>query len=129
MVTNSHRPGTSREAADAVRRPFHLHPERLFPAEPNVRAIAKDLFVEVERLPIVSPHGHCDARWWADDEPFTDPASLLVTGDHYLLRMLYSHGVPLESLGVQPGGRVRTDTDPDAAAPPSRRPGSFAPSR
>ncbi|MGB3412561.1 MAG: glucuronate isomerase [Microthrixaceae bacterium] len=88
-------------AAD-IRRPLQLHPDRLFPAEPEVRSIAKELFAQVEHLPIVSPHGHCDPRWWADDEPFSDPASLLVTGDHYLLRMLYSQGVPLESLGVNP---------------------------
>ncbi|HTN99118.1 MAG TPA: glucuronate isomerase [Microthrixaceae bacterium] len=94
MVTNAPRQGK--------RRPLRLHSDRLFPAEPTTRAIARELFAQVEQLPIVSPHGHCDPRWWADNQPFTDPASLLVTGDHYLLRMLHSQGVPLESLGVRP---------------------------
>ena len=84
-----------------TRRGLVLHPDRLFPADPAARAIARRLFAEVEHLPIVSPHGHCDPRWWADDRPFADPASLIVTGDHYLLRMLYSHGVPLERLGLR----------------------------
>lgn len=88
-----------------------LHPDRLFPADPGTRAIARRLFGEVEGLPIVSPHGHCDPRWWADDEPFADPASLLVTSDHYLLRLLYSHGVPLEHLGVRPLDGAAPDAD------------------
>lgn len=83
-------------------RRLELHPDRLLPPDPTTRAIARRLLDGVEDLPIVSPHGHCDPRWWADDEPFTDPATLLVTGDHYLLRLLHSHGVPLEDLGVRP---------------------------
>ena len=85
-----------------ARRPLRLDPDRLFPADPTVRSLARALFAEVAGLPIVSPHGHCDPAWWADDEPFADPASLLVTPDHYLLRMLTSQGVPLERLGVRP---------------------------
>ncbi|MEK1889303.1 MAG: glucuronate isomerase [Phyllobacterium sp.] len=88
-----------------------LHPDRLFPIEPDVRAIARRLFDSVERLPIVSPHGHTDPRWYADDEAFPDPASLFVKPDHYIFRMLYSQGVPLETLGVprRDGGVVETD--------------------
>ena len=85
-----------------TRRSLVLHPDRLLPPDPATRAIARRLFAEVEHLPIVSPHGHCDARWWATDDPFPDPATLLVTGDHYLLRMLFSQGVALEALGVRP---------------------------
>ena len=83
-------------------RVIELHPDRLFPAEPTARAIARELFAQVADLAIISPHGHCDANWWADDAPFADPAGLLVTGDHYLLRMLHSQGVPLEALGRTP---------------------------
>lgn len=79
-----------------------LHPDRLFPAEPAVRSIARTLHAEVASLPIVSPHGHCDPAWFALDEPFSDPTGLLVTPDHYLTRMLHSQGVPLERLGVRP---------------------------
>ncbi|MFM2287671.1 MAG: hypothetical protein RL684_814 [Pseudomonadota bacterium] len=83
--------------------PLHLHEDRLLPAEPGVRAIARRLLQGVAGLPIISPHGHTDPAWFAHDEPFADPATLLVTPDHYLLRMLYSQGVPLESLGVARG--------------------------
>ena len=84
------------------RRPLVLHPERLFPPDPTIRAIAIELYCEVRSLPLISPHGHTDPRWFADNLPFPDPVSVLVTPDHYLTRMLYSQGVPLEALGVKP---------------------------
>ncbi len=88
-----------------------LHPDRLFPIESDARAIAKRLFDAVERLPIISPHGHTDPSWYAKDEAFPDPASLFVKPDHYIFRMLYSQGVKLEDLGVprQDGGPVESD--------------------
>jgi glucuronate isomerase len=81
--------------------PLRLHPDRLFPPDADVRAIARDLFEAVASLPIVSPHGHCDPAWFAADAPFSDPASLLITPDHYVFRMIHSAGMPLESLGVR----------------------------
>ncbi len=84
------------------RRPLVLHPERLLPADPTARAIAAELYDEVRSLPLISPHGHTDPRWFADNLAFSDPMSLLVTPDHYLTRMLYSQGVALEALGVEP---------------------------
>ncbi|HEY5023363.1 MAG TPA: glucuronate isomerase [Acidimicrobiales bacterium] len=83
-------------------RPLVLHPERLFPADPTTRAIATELYAEIGSLPLISPHGHTDSRWFADNLPFPDPVSLLVTPDHYLTRMLYSQGIALEALGVAP---------------------------
>ena len=68
--------------------PLRLHPDRLFPAEPSQRAIARRLYDAVKALPIVSPHGHTDPAWFADNEPFSDPASLLIQPDHYVFRML-----------------------------------------
>jgi glucuronate isomerase len=84
-----------------------LHPDRLFPANPSRRDVARRLYQEVRGLPIVAPHGHVDPVVLLDDEPFTDPASLLVTPDHYVTRMLHAHGVPLGELGIpsrDPGG-------------------------
>jgi glucuronate isomerase len=78
------------------------HPDRLLPPDPAVRSIARSLYEGVRDLPIVSPHGHCDAAWFAGDEPFPDPANLLVVPDHYIVRMLYSRGVPLAALGIGP---------------------------
>ncbi len=79
---------------------LELHPDRLFPAEPTARAVARRLYAEVADLPIVSPHGHTDPRWFAGNAPFPDPATLFVVPDHYIFRMLYSQGVRLEDLGV-----------------------------
>ena len=77
-----------------------LHEDRLFPAEPAVRAVARELYALVRDLPIISPHGHTDPQWFADNEAFPNAADLLLAPDHYLYRMLYSQGVPLERLRV-----------------------------
>jgi glucuronate isomerase len=83
-------------------RKLELHDDRLFPAEPAVRSIARDLYREVRSLPIVSPHGHTDPSWFAGNDAFANATELLLIPDHYLLRMLYSQGIPMESLGVAP---------------------------
>jgi glucuronate isomerase len=81
-------------------RPLTLHPDRLLPAEPDTRAVARRLYGEVAKLPIISPHGHTDPEWWASDAPFGNAAELLLHPDHYVFRMLYSQGVSLEALGI-----------------------------
>ena len=89
-----------------------LNPDRLFPADPTTRAIARSLYQLVKDLPIISPHGHTDPKWFADNVPFADPASLLLTPDHYVFRMLYSQGVRLEEFGVAriDGGSTERDS-------------------
>lgn len=82
---------------------LELHPDRLLPPDPGTRAVARDLYTAVKDLPIISPHGHVPARLLADDEPFSDPASLLVTPDHYVTRLLHANGVSLDNLGVGRG--------------------------
>ncbi|HEV7251704.1 MAG TPA: glucuronate isomerase [Mesorhizobium sp.] len=77
-----------------------IHPDLLFPVEAQARDVARALYGAVAGLPIVSPHGHTDPRWYALDEPFPDPAQLLIVPDHYIFRMLFSQGVPLDELGV-----------------------------
>src|SRR3954471_24278121 len=81
-------------------RTLSLHEDRLFPPDPTVRAIARALYASIRALPIISPHGHTDPAWFADNEPFGNATELLLAPDHYLYRMLYSQGVPLASLGV-----------------------------
>jgi glucuronate isomerase len=88
-----------------------LHPDRLFPSDPDMRAVARRLYAEVKDLPIVSPHGHTDPRWFAEDEPFADPASLFIKPDHYIVRMLYSQGIAMESLGIPRSGGEPVETD------------------
>ncbi|MDT8853742.1 glucuronate isomerase [Paracoccaceae bacterium Fryx2] len=80
-----------------------LHLDRLFPADPATRAIARDLFRTVADQPIISPHGHTDPRWWGENAAFANPAELLVIPDHYVVRMLVSQGVPYEALGIGAG--------------------------
>ncbi len=89
-----------------------LNPDRLFPADPSTRAIARNLYQLVKDLPIISPHGHTDPKWFADNSPFADPASLLLTPDHYVFRMLYSQGIKLEEFGVArvDGGATERDS-------------------
>ena len=77
-----------------------IHPDRLFPPELGTRRIARTLYEEVRTLPILSPHGHTRAAWFAKNEPFPDPASLFVQPDHYTIRMLYSQGVSLEDIEI-----------------------------
>ena len=77
-----------------------LHPDRLFPADPETRKIARALYASIKDLPIVSPHGHTQASWFAKNEAFPDPATLFVLPDHYIYRMLYSQGISLEDLEI-----------------------------
>ena len=90
------------------------HPDRFFPPDPGVRALARALFDGIKDLPVISPHGHTDPRWFAENEPFSDPASLLVTPDHYVVRMLISQGVGFEELGVAPLDDTQQPVDSEA---------------
>ncbi|MEY8039035.1 glucuronate isomerase [Saccharopolyspora cebuensis] len=81
--------------------PLAPHPDRLLPPEPERRAIARRLYEGVRDLPLISPHGHVDPRLLAEDRPFPDPASLLVTPDHYVTRLLHADGVGLPELGLR----------------------------
>lgn len=77
-----------------------LHEDRLFPAEETALKVARALYAQVKDLPIVSPHGHTQAAWFAENTPFPDPATLFVQPDHYVFRMLYSQGVSMDDLGI-----------------------------
>ena len=81
-----------------------LHEHRLFPADSSARAVAVKLYESIKDLPILSPHGHTDPQWFAENKPFPNPTALFIQPDHYIFRMLYSQGIPLESLGVPQGG-------------------------
>ena len=66
----------------------------------SARKVARALYAQVRNLPIISPHGHTQAAWFANNEPFPDPATLFVQPDHYVFRMLYSQGVSLDDLDI-----------------------------
>jgi len=91
-----------------------LYANRIFPADPTMRTIAARLYETVRDLPIVSPHGHTDPRWFAENKPFPNPAALFLQPDHYIFRMLYSQGVSLESLGV-PQANGKAEAEPREA--------------
>jgi glucuronate isomerase len=81
-----------------------LHEHRLFPVEGTARAIAVKLYETVKDLPILSPHGHTEPQWFAENKPFPNPTALFLQPDHYIFRMLYSQGITLESLGIPQTG-------------------------
>ncbi|GFM31519.1 glucuronate isomerase [Novosphingobium sp. PY1] len=91
-------------------RTLELHPDRLLPADPSTRAIARELYQSIASLPIISPHGHTDPHWFAANETFGNAADLLLAPDHYVFRMLYSQGVDLQDLGIG-----KSDADPREA--------------
>jgi glucuronate isomerase len=86
----------------------------LFAAEPRQRDIARELYALVRDLPLISPHGHVDPGLLADDEPFPDPARLIIVPDHYITRMLLSQGIPVARLGVPSRTDTPVETDPRA---------------
>ena len=89
-----------------------LDENRLFPADSETRSVAVKLYETVRDLPIISPHGHTDPRWFAENEAFANPAALLIQPDHYIFRMLYSQGISLESLGIPSLDGVAASVDP-----------------
>jgi glucuronate isomerase len=82
---------------------LEVHPDRLLPADPQARVIARRLYDHVRQLPLIAPHGHVDPAVLLDNRPFRDPTSLLVTPDHYVTRLLHADGVELSALGVGQG--------------------------
>ena len=96
-------------------KPLLLHPDRLFPSDPVQRPIARRLYAQVAGLPIISPHGHTDPAWFAGNEAFANATELLLVPDHYVFRMLYSQGVPLDALGIPRADGSRAAVDPRAA--------------
>jgi glucuronate isomerase len=79
-----------------------LHPDRFFSPDPSQRAAAREIYQGVKNLPLVCPHGHVDPHLFADpDYQFGSPTEMLLIPDHYIFRLLYSQGVPLESLGIR----------------------------
>ena len=91
--------------------PLVLHPDRALPSDPNVRAVARNIYAATKDLPLVCMHGHVEASTFADNAPFPDPAALLITPDHYVTRMLVSQGVAQELLGVPRNDGTPAETD------------------
>ncbi len=91
---------------------LHLNEDRFFDPDPTIRSVARELYSETKSLAIVGPHGHVEPSLLAENESFPEPASLFITPDHYVFRMLYSQGIDLEDLGIPSldGTVVETDS-------------------
>jgi glucuronate isomerase len=89
-----------------------LHDDRFFDSDPAIRRAARTLHEETRDLPLVCPHGHVEPALLAENNPFPEPTALLIIPDHYIFRMLYSRGVPLESLGVPRRDGAAVERDP-----------------
>ena len=89
-----------------------LHEDRYFDPDPSIRRVARALYQETRSLPLVCPHGHVEPRLLADNERFPEPTALILIPDHYIFRMLYSRGVPMESLGVPTRDGSPVERDP-----------------
>jgi len=92
--------------------PLLLDEDRCFDSDPIVRRMARAIYEETRDLPLICPHGHVDPRVLAENARFENATSLFVTPDHYILRMLYSRGVPMESLGVPTRDGSPVERDP-----------------
>ena len=77
-----------------------------------VRKTARAIYEETRSLPLICPHGHVDPRLLSENAPFPEPTALLIVPDHYIFRMLYSRGVPLDELGIPRADGTAADTDP-----------------
>ena len=95
-----------------------LHPDRLFSSDENIRKVARALYQTVKDLPIISPHGHTDPSWFSQNQAFENATELLIKPDHYVFRMLYSHGISLEDLGIssQDTSNINNLTGSESAA-------------
>src|SRR5688572_11637229 len=101
-----------RSAPRSARARLVLHEDRYFDPDPSVRRLARAIYEETRDLPLVCPHGHVDASLMAGDAAFPEPTGLLITPDHYIFRMLYSQGVPLEALGIPMRDGSSVEQDP-----------------
>ena len=91
---------------------INLNQNRFFEPDKDTRSIARELYLNVKKLPIISPHGHVDPKILAEDKNFPNPSELLIMPDHYIFRMFYSQGIKLESLGIPTKDGSKIEANP-----------------
>lgn len=100
--------------------------ERIFGPDARQRDLAIYLYRRVAGLPLVCPHGHVSPRLFSDPQAtFGNPVELFIQPDHYVYRMLYSQGIPLERLGIRPSPPASSmpgegESRPSPLAPPPK---------
>ncbi len=73
--------------------------DRFFSPDPQTKSVATELYSQIKDLPIISPHGHVDPGLFSSPGArFGNPVEILIQPDHYLLRMLVSQGISLDTL-------------------------------
>ena len=92
-----------------------LDPDRFFDPDPAQRRVARELYAACAGSADRQPARPRATRgcWPTRTRAFGTPADLFIIPDHYVFRMLYSQGIPLEELGVprrdgEPGRRPIT---------------------
>ena len=87
--------------------------DRYFANDPAQLKLARTLYQGAAQLPLVCPHGHVDPHLFADtDYHFGNPVELMILPDHYVLRVLHSHGVDYTDLGIPEIGKPAPQRDP-----------------
>ena len=88
---------------------INLPADRYFGPNAGQKQIARQLYDMVAQAPLICPHGHVAPRLFADpDYDLGTPTDLFIIPDHYVFRMLYSQGIPLEKIGIPPKGDIRS---------------------
>lgn len=89
-----------------------LNDNVLMPVDKQTRDLALEIYQHIKNLPIISPHGHTDPKWFDENQAFENPVELLIKPDHYIFRMFYSQGLRLEDFGItrKDDKPVETDT-------------------
>jgi len=83
-----------------------LKADRFFDPNPEQKRLAVSLFQSIEKLPIISPHGHVDPTLFSDPGyRFSGPVDLLIKPDHYVVRMLVSQGLSYQDILENPDPR------------------------
>ncbi|MEM7134477.1 MAG: glucuronate isomerase [Chloroflexota bacterium] len=86
---------------------------RYFDSESHQQKMALHLYDLVADLPLICPHGHVDPSLFSNpDVHFDAPAQLLIVPDHYVVRMLYSQGIPMEQLGIPRQDAIPNQSNP-----------------
>lgn len=86
-----------------------LHPDRHLGSNKEALPLARELYEQMSAFPILSPHGHVNPAIIAENVPFSDPVSLLITPDHYITRMLVSLGISYDDIDIPqwPNGKQK----------------------
>ena len=94
-----------------------LHEDRLFPAEEGTRAIARRLYAGIRELPLVSPHGHTQAGWFAQQPAVSRSCGAVCPAGSLRLPHAVQPGNHHGGAGDWAAGRLRIRARSGASSP------------